>query len=190
MQTNDAFVPPNLLTLSSINQSRLTRSPTRRPRRATTIYARSMDSYRDGSRFADSERQPLPRLPSRPSGGSSNRQSQAPKQTTTILKALMLLNVASQETCAFLIRSSCIRVNGTLVNDGKTSVNRLTDTIMLNGKDLGTVEHGTDHVDQWSERAPRTHRDHPRSDLDSLGRQFNRRVDDGFFSTKKYNSSS
>lgn len=115
-----------------------------------------------------------------------NIQQRPPKRTTTLLRAMAELNVASQETCAFLIRCSRVRVNGELVTDEKTTVSRLEDHIFVNDRDFGTVVHGIDHADEWQQRSPRSHRDRPQSEIDSLSRQFNRKVDDGFYKSKKF----
>lgn len=67
-------------------------------------------------------------------------------------------------------------------------INRYSDHIFVKDRDLGTVEHGKDHVDDWEERPPRCQRDHPESKIDSLVRNSGKEVDDGFLRNKRYSS--
>lgn len=163
------------------------------------LSARSLDSYRSGSRFNSSQRQQLSRLssdafnhktdrpkPERLKKDSSENSEGPRKRKIKLLSALIERKVASAETCSFLIRSSFICVNGIVETNEKASIDRYSDRIFVNNKDIGTVEYVTDHRDKWEQRAPRTHRDHRQSDIDAIHRNYSRDVDGGFFQSKKY----
>lgn len=101
------------------------------------------------------------------------------------------------ETCAFLVQSGCICVNGEVVKDTKAKIHRVEDTLAMNGKDLGTLaafEAGTfpvyDETDK--EMIPRVQRDfrnNPRNRITPEDfKKYNRRVDRGFFSGRRFNS--
>lgn len=178
---------------TSVRQNRPTRE----------LFARSMESFRTGSRFDRSRRSRHASFSSwsqksnsekglRQSNKSGSSETpnaaQQHKPIISLLNALVELNVSSQETCAFLIRCSRVRINGVVTTDEKARVLRETDRISVNGRDLGTVEHGSDFVDQWQQRIPRTHRDRSSSEIESLRRNFDRHTDGGFFQSKKFQS--
>lgn len=158
--------------------------------------ARSLDSYRSGARFDDRRRKganpqsPLPSLQeSRPAQNqpseAKSHERPAKKSTMTLVRALVSLNVASTETCAFLIRCGCVRINGAVETDEKARVHRQVDRLMVNGKDIGTVDSGANFIDEKEQRSPRAHRDRSPIEIEALTRSFQRRTDDGFFASKK-----
>lgn len=188
----------------------VTRTPRRCRRYALSPMARSLDSYREGNRFGndDSTRRSRNRYTSSPGNGfaKDKKKKEAPpprrKLRVPLVNALCSLNVASLETCAFLIRSGCVRVNGEVVNDQKAKVHRFDDDLVVNGKGYGTVSvldseeslsNASDFHDVGDpELLPRAQRDFRNSPREGLGpesfKKYNRRVDRGFFSSRRYHS--
>lgn len=106
----------------------------------------------------------------------------------SLLRALHIHNVASQETCEFMLRSGCIRVNGEVVRSGKEKVT-LDDEISVNGRLLEDSNadnfHNNKDDDEFDRSIlPRTQRDFANSEhiIDSYAKKYNRRVDRGFYS--------
>lgn len=201
----NAFIPHGPIVLRSYQNSKQLPgiSSVRRKHPTREIFARSMESYRASSRFDKPRKSRHPPFSSWTPKSNSEKRVREPKQsdkseissaeqrhrpTMTLLNALVEMNISSQETCAFLIRCSRVRVNGVVTTDEKARVHREGDRISVNGRDIGTVDHGTDFVDQWQHRIPRTHRDRSPSEIESLQRVFNRHTDGGFFQSKKYRS--
>lgn len=160
--------------------------------------ARSMDSYRAGRRFSQRdqhERLPTPPPPQPPKSKSPNEKAagagSAPappakvKTHTTLVRALVSLKVASHDTCSFLIRQGRICVNGEMVTDDLTRVDRMNDRLLFNGVDLGTVEAATLQMSEDAQREPRSRRDRPQPDADLLKRGYGPGVDDGFYWAKR-----
>lgn len=114
--------------------------------------------------------------------------------------ALLQMNVASFETCGFLIRSGCVRVNGNVVKDEKAKVNRFDDTIMVNGTEYGSLDNrlreeaevveDENEVDELN-ILPRTQRDfhYPGSaQTPDTFKKYTRRVDRGFYSSRRHSA--
>lgn len=90
-----------------------------------------------------------------------------------------------------------MRVNGSVLNDAKSKVHRVEDAISVNGKEYGTVaafeEQGEVVVPETStEVIPRVQKDFRNSSKTGRNpedfKRYNRHVDRGFFSTRRYNS--
>lgn len=189
----EAFVGSPLPSSAFTLQPRLPHSqPTLRRARNYLIapFARSLESYNEGSRFGDSD-------PRNARHSNSIRENQPRRKTHILLvSALSSLNVASIETCGFIVRSGCVKVNGAVVKNEKARINRSTDRILVNGTDYGTFEpeDGDNHIFVEEKPfddinfLPRSRRDFRSSYLDDVGmpKKFNRRVDGGFYSSRKY----
>lgn len=202
-------------------------SKTRRRGRALCVaQARSLDSYREGSRWSGQERDFYSGLEKRVTrGGRSGRRREdenedgkaegvagkgkkgktpkAPKTRVALTKALSKMNVASLETCAFLVRGGCVRVNGVLEKDDAAKINKFSDRLSVNGVDMGVLEPNQDESDEDRTRdsdfaevfdtksLPRAQRDLRRNKMMRLGedanlKKYNRRIDGGFYSGRRY----
>lgn len=178
-------------------------------RYSLTPTARSLDSYREGDRFGntDSTRRSRNRYTSSSGNGfAKDKRKEAPpprrKLRVPLVNALSSLSVASLETCAFLIRSGCVRVNGEVVLDQKAKIHRFEDDLVVNGKGYGklSVVDNDENVSNASdfnevvdpELLPRGQRDFRNSPRRGPGaesfKKYNRRVDRGFFSSRRYHA--
>lgn len=125
---------------------------------------------------------------------SENGPKPNPKPKIALVKALVKMNVASHDTCVFLVQKGCVRVNGVVVEDEKAKIDRQSDAVMVNGTNHGTLEGSPEQSDEWVDPEkdktflPRRQRDFNQERLDGGAnrRKFSRRVDGGFYSSKKY----
>ncbi|KAI0564824.1 RNA-binding S4 [Gracilaria domingensis] len=174
----EAFVRAPLPAFQRSNRSLCQRTPKRQQSRTVTV-SRSLDSYREGNRFAERD---APRNPS-----FSERPFPLVKHKMSLLKALMKLNVASSETCELLIRSGRVRVNGNTIREHKTRIDIFQDLLWISGTDYGTVHDGEPVQFSDSELEPRTQKDFRSSIPEGgLNRKFTRRIDGGFYSRRRY----
>lgn len=169
-----AFLGTPLPSSTRYAPAKQNKSPRRRTR-VCTLHAQSLESYREGNRFRNTSG------PGRFSGEGSfpeiPKKEQKPakiKLRVPLTKAMSKLNVASMETCAFLVRSGCVHVNGLLVRDEKARIHRFEDIISVNGAHYGpvdTVPSETESLSRDSDFAdnidpsilPRSQRDFPQS---------------------------
>lgn len=79
------------------------------------------------------------------------------------------------DTCAFLIRSGCVSVNGVVILDAKTRIDA-EDVISVNGSDIET----------FTERdsLPRNRRDLETEDRE-ITKDYTKGIDEGFYSGKR-----
>lgn len=172
---------------------------TPRRTRNCTLHARSLDSYREGSRFNNEipgTDDPLRAVP-------AQRKPPKVKQRIALTKAMSKLNIASMETCAFLVRSGCVRVNGQVVRDEKAKIHRFDDSFTVNETLYGPIgSPETESLTRDSDFAddidpdilPRSQRDFPQNvDYGSMDnrktkKKFSRRVDRGYYSSQRFES--
>lgn len=76
-------------------------------------------------------------------------------------------------------------MNGVVEMDDKARVHCSEDQLLVNGKEVGTVDAASSQPDDTDQRIPRAHRDRSPEDIDALPRGFHRGTDAGFFSSKK-----
>lgn len=182
------------------------------PRR-TRVYsvspqARSLESYREGRQYEHersarrSRKRELPGDGRAPAAEEVREPQRRGKQRLPLASALASLDVASIETCGFLVRSGCVRVNGEVVRNEKAKIHRLDDVLVVNGKEYGTYEFALqskkDSQDSTTPDVidrnilPRSQRDfrstsRQGTDVDSQ-KKYNRRVDRGFYSSRRHGS--
>lgn len=110
------------------------------------------------------------------------------------------MNVASIETCEFLVRSGRVRVNGVVVSDQKAKIHRFDDDLVVNGLPCGTMalhegnaktlpgdENGEMVDTKFLPRGQRDFRNSPRPKPGPENfKKYSRRVDRGFFSSRRY----
>lgn len=157
-----AFLSSIPLTLSS---SKSTPLSSRRP-----PCARSLESYREGQRF------------------SNQPPNQPKKKRLSLIQALTRLNVASIETCGLLVRSGCVRVNGNVVRDGKEKIDRQFDVLSVNGREVGSVD-GEAEWEEERQTLPGTKKDLWRGDWGmSVEKKYTRKVDGGFYSSRRFDA--
>lgn len=177
---------------------RLTRVLVRGPQ------ARSIESYREGSRFGGEGRfrrahnKEEQRRRNIDLKNEQNSEQSRRKLRVLLPLALSQMNVASFETCGFLVRSGRVQVNGTVVKDGKVKINRFDDIITVNGTEYGSMEsilkeeaEEEDKEDELDDLniLPRAQKDfyYPGStrNEDNI-KKYNRRVDGGFYASRRY----
>lgn len=164
--------------------SSVSSTPRRGRRFVLTPKARSLESYREGSRFERSDRRsPVP-------GDDQTKPIIRHKSRISLARALVMLHVASLETCALMIRSGRVRVNGDVVTDGKAKVDRFKDTLSANGIELGTLEGPEDsdsgEFEEDSTLLPRTQRDSKHTFDLRERKRYDRHIDGGFFSSRSH----
>ncbi|PXF42285.1 hypothetical protein BWQ96_08004 [Gracilariopsis chorda] len=175
----NAFVTVPLPTGLQANRSTCPLSKRRFPSRLVPT-ARSLDSYREGRRFSYEDERPKREKP-------FSRSETAPlKKKVILVKALSKLNVASFETCGLLIRTGRVLVNGKVIRDEKARINVETDMLSINGMEYGTLRDGEPVAPPDMEFAPRTQRDRARIVEEGLDKKYSRRIDRGFYSSKRY----
>lgn len=200
----EAFLGAPLPFAGSLNRFA---QPSVTPRRArtfavSTTQARSLDSYREGRSWRDERRESKRNSPNHKTNSDNQQKASGAKEKVhvSLPSALAALNIASVETCRFLVRSGCVRVNGELVRNEKERINRKGDVLNVNGNEYGTLDsalgeqarstdsHFGDVIDP--NVLPRSQRDfRATSKQDPEGtKKYNRRVDGGFYSSRRYNA--
>lgn len=204
----EAFVSAPLQFVGSFKRFvRPSTTPRRARAYALNTQARSLESYQEGKvwreehpgRGANRRNSPSHRF-------SSDDQEKVAtprmKPRVSLTSALASLNIASVETCCFLVRSGCVRVNGEVMRNEKAKVNRKEDVLVVNGNEYGTLESALEEranatEDQFDETIdpsllPRAQRDFRTTSRKDPGpnstKKYNRRVDGGFYSNRRYNA--
>lgn len=203
--TQQAFVGSPLAPCAFFSRN----SPLHVTPRRTRVYvqmpqARSLESYREGNRFGNegrshhARRKGGNRIENADSKSGGEFAQGRGKQSFVLPYALVRMNVASFETCGFLVRSGCVRVNGSVVKDEKAKINRFNDIVTVNGTEYGCLDErlreGTEVVNDENEKdelnvLPRTQRDfyHPESArTPGMFKKYNRGVDGGFYSSRRH----
>lgn len=144
------------------------------------LTARSLDSYREGRRFSYQNQKP------KRERSLSTSETVPLKKKVSLVKALSKLNVASFETCGLLIRTGRVLVNGKVIRDEKARINVETDMLSISGIEYGTLRDGEPVIPSDMELAPRPQRDRTQIVEGGLEKKYNRRIDGGFYSQRRY----
>lgn len=104
----------------------------------------------------------------------------------SLLKALVRLKVASEDTCLFLVRHGYVSVNGVVVEEARAPVNCVDDKINVKGREFGTVSNATPPVIDEKDRKsiPRPHRSRSRDEVEDI-KQNHRSIDGGFYARRR-----
>ncbi len=106
-------------------------------------------------------------------GGPEAAPEKAAGRKLHLQQLLCKQGVASAETCALLIRTGQVRVNGAVVREGRVRV-REEDEIEVSGRVLGAIPDDDVSI-------PRNRRDF---NLREVTKHYSRRVDGGFFAQR------
>lgn len=169
-------------------------TPRRARSRIIPLCARSLESYMEGKSFDEEERK------SNRKDQSSSPHKKLPSPKVTLQSAMVKMNIASIETCSFLLKNGRVRVNGQTVDFDKMKIDRYNDRISVNDTDYGTLEDqesgrltggfatkdGKEAVDD-ARLLPRTRRDFKLVD-DLPTKKMKRNVDGGFYATRRRRS--
>jgi hypothetical protein len=125
-----------------------------------------------------------------------------PKTKISLLKAMLRANVSSSDTCEMLLRGGFVRLNGLVVDDGKTRVDLLMDLISVRGKDLtypqfddesggGKVGGGDGSEDDST--LTRAQKDFRKGKFAEEGqkprdKKYSRHIDGGFYSGRRWSA--
>lgn len=116
--------------------------------------------------------------------GSNNASSLSKGRNSCIslVKALVKLKVASEETCHFLIKNGCISVNGVVTDDPFSRIHCTDDHIIVDGCDVGTVDNASPPLIDEHDRKniPKPHQSRSPQKVEEI-LQNHRSVDGGFY---------
>lgn len=104
----------------------------------------------------------------------------------SLLKALVRLKVASEDTCSFLIRNGYVSVNEVVAEDGHARVDCTNDKITVKGQEIGTVSNATPPVIDENDRKsiPKPQRSRSPKKVEDI-MQNHRSIDGGFYARRR-----
>mmetsp|Transcript_17206 Transcript_17206/g.35756 ORF Transcript_17206/g.35756 Transcript_17206/m.35756 type:complete len:210 (-) Transcript_17206:4286-4915(-) len=119
----------------------------------------------------------------------SKTEKAAPTEKVSLLRLLVSRKVAAAETCAFLVATGKVEVNGNVERDPNFSVDVSVDDVMTGRLVVNKgaePKHTFEEDDEkwWQEHGSRGRRDFPQSRAiqlaEKIGRKFSSKVDEGF----------